>query len=454
MRTSLARLVTVRRQYGALPLLSRRYPAAYLFDSLLILQPCLGRSMNSDSSTGGLTHDRRYSSSSNERNRGYSQLQEEPSTPGSKLGAAINEKAKRYEPAAELAYRLHHTFGLDHYPYYLNRWATDEIDNLEASLEQQLALVRAQKQENLTRARLMAAVLADAGCTELGDLRLDEVLAPALLRTLNFVQSSGGRVQSSSACALKAADAATKLDSGELKVASGSGTLVASLDEIDNDGQLFGLEVLAPSFCELLVARASCIGDSLSEIAAAIETSSSTSPGGSSIEDGFDDASVAARLLQNPLSIGAIGCDWLNTLLLATVLQPVTRAAYPSETMGGALLDYRHSFLAGYAPTGAGSMATSSALPSRPPPSLATKSALIRHTDNSEVTLNVGLGLEGFGGGEVVFGRVLGEESARATAKKGSARSDDVDDSAIAVVKPSVGRGLVHLGRHSHEVRN
>jgi len=417
--------------------------------------------MNSGSSEGSLSHNRHYSSSSNEGSKGSSQLRGKP---GPKLEDAINEKTKRHEPAAELAYRLHHTFGLDHYPYYLNRWATAEIDELEASLEQQLAQVRAQKQENLARARLMTSVLADLDCSELGDLRLDEVLAPALLRVVKFAKSSGGRVQSSSACALKAADVAAALATGELNVASGSGTLVALLDEIDSDGQLFGLDVLAPPFCDQLVARASRIGDTLSEIAAAKVAFSATSPNDSSSGIEFDDASVAARLLQNPLSIGALGCDWLNTLLMAIVLQPVTRAAYPNETVGGTPLDYRHSFLAGYSHPGAAmsrdransatALSSSSPLSSpSPPPSLATKSALIRHTDNSEVTLNVGLGIEGFGGGEVVFGHVRGEESAKITVKNSPARSDYLKDTDV-VVKPSVGRGLIHLGRHSHEVRD
>jgi hypothetical protein len=159
--------------------------------------------------------------------------------------------------------------------------------------------------------------------------------------------------------------------------------------------------------------------------------------------------------------VDALGLGWLNDLLLAVVLQPVAALAYPRETQGGAPLDYRHAFLVGYGPAGHGpahaSAAASPPAERRPPPSLATRSALVRHTDNSEVTLNVGLGRDGFGGGEVVFGRVRGETAAAATTTTNGLSTDGaggVEDDAVAVVKPVVGRGLVHLGRQLHEVRH
>lgn len=59
---------------------------------------------------------------------------------------AINEKAVvGARKATALAPLLHASFGLDHYPNYLQRWDIAAIEGLEDQLESQLATVRAQK---------------------------------------------------------------------------------------------------------------------------------------------------------------------------------------------------------------------------------------------------------------------------------------------------------------------
>lgn len=67
---------------------------------------------------------------------------------------------------------------------------------------------------------------------------------------------------------------------------------------------------------------------------------------------------------------------------------------------------------------------------------LLVRDALVFHTDDSEVTLNLSLGRE-FEGGELVLrglrnGRGEGKEEAR--------------------IKPRPGRAVLHLGQHLHEV--
>ena len=59
---------------------------------------------------------------------------------------AINEKAVvGARKATALAPLLHASFGLDHYPNYLQRWDITAIEGLEDQLKSQLATVRAQK---------------------------------------------------------------------------------------------------------------------------------------------------------------------------------------------------------------------------------------------------------------------------------------------------------------------
>lgn len=94
-----------------------------------------------------------------------------------------------------------------------------------------------------------------------------------------------------------------------------------------------------------------------------------------------------------------------------------------------------------------------------------------RHTDDSEVTLNVCLGRD-FKGGLVVFGPLRGaeEEQISASASSSSSSNSSSDNSttktssnttlnleaaavaAVAVVEPRVGRAILHRGRQLHEV--
>jgi hypothetical protein len=58
----------------------------------------------------------------------------------------------------------------------------------------------------------------------------------------------------------------------------------------------------------------------------------------------------------------------------------------------------------------------------------------IRHTDDSELTLNICLG-KAFEGGNVVFGAI---------------RDEQVSDETVVIPEP--GRGILHVGRQFHEV--
>jgi hypothetical protein len=89
---------------------------------------------------------------------------------------------------------------------------------------------------------------------------------------------------------------------------------------------------------------------------------------------------------------------------------------------------FTYAYILGYGSKGAVSSADASSLLSR--------TALVPHTDDSEVTLNVSLGREFQGG-------VLRLKGLRSGAGEGQVQADIV---------PSAGRAVLHLGQHLHEV--
>ena len=76
----------------------------------------------------------------------WSDVDEDGETKNIGHAGAINEKSVvGARKATALAPVLHASFGLDHYPNYLQRWDIKAIEDLEDKLESQLATVRAQK---------------------------------------------------------------------------------------------------------------------------------------------------------------------------------------------------------------------------------------------------------------------------------------------------------------------
>ena len=97
-------------------------------------------------------------------------------------------------------------------------------------------------------------------------------------------------------------------------------------------------------------------------------------------------------------------------------------AAWPHETLvdadgARAPLDWRHAYVLKYTPDG--------------------RDSLVPHTDDSEVTVNIGLvGRPSFTGGDLLLGGVRGQKE----------HSNDV------TIAPDLGVALFHLGRRLHAV--
>jgi hypothetical protein len=144
--------------------------------------------------------------------------------------------------------------------------------------------------------------------------------------------------------------------------------------------------------------------------------------------------------------LASAGLDVVQDTLLK-VCAPLAAALFPSvaaDQLGASSLNYRqvpsppapcfsafcarYAYIVGYSSKGAISAAGSSSLLSRV--------SLVPHTDDSEVTLNVGLGRQFEGG-------ALRLRGLRCAAGEGRVQSD---------IMPRAGCAVLHLGQHLHEV--
>jgi hypothetical protein len=125
---------------------------------------------------------------------------------------------------------------------------------------------------------------------------------------------------------------------------------------------------------------------------------------------------------ERPMILDLMKLDWLNDLLLNRVMNPIGRLLFQDQTSNGDL-DWRHGYVVSYA---APDHATDLKEISR--------SKLVQHTDDSEITLNVCLG-RNFEGGDVVMYGLRGGRSCAPTK-----------------YHPRPGWALMHVGRQFHEV--
>ena len=126
---------------------------------------------------------------------------------------------------------------------------------------------------------------------------------------------------------------------------------------------------------------------------------------------------------RRPVELDSAGFSWINDLLFHLVLRPLSRQLF-SSTEHFDDLDWRHGYIAGYSAEPAEAKGTQ-------------RHKLVPHTDDSEITLNVGMG-DNFEGGELSFWNLRG------STKEGIHVGD---------FHPRIGCALIHSGRHLHEVQ-
>lgn len=144
--------------------------------------------------------------------------------------------------------------------------------------------------------------------------------------------------------------------------------------------EVYGLPILNSEFCETLL-------EHVSSIMPSVESN------------------------QVVVNLDWLELKWLNDLLFQVLVRPIARHLYP-----GMDVDWRHGYLARYRPH--------------------QRSRLVKHTDDAELTLNIGIN-DSYEGGAVRFGEFRGE------APVGEGENDYQHD---------LGKGILHSGRHFHAV--
>lgn len=335
-------------------------------------------------------------------------------------GGAINEKERTYAKAGEsdmdvddhpaiernhgtfdpssLPHALHALAGLDRYPNYLSRWSHEDIDQLEESLERQLQEVRRQKQ-SIQDQRDGINVLLRRVMKEDAEGTLTKILTPPTswdeIRDVLDPRASdtifGSKQFKKSPPTIDhvlAEKVRVQLDGAQLE------------DWVDQEMyDVYSFPLLSEMFCvrvRTLVQKVVSLGE----------------------QKEFAHLNLGRR----PVDLDTIGLGWVNTLLFHLVIRPISQQLF-SDTEEFEDLDWRQGYIAGY-----------SVNPSAP--AATPRQRLVSHTDDSEVTLNIGLG-EDFEGGALQF-RGL--------------RGTDQEGELVGEFKPQLGTALLHAGRHLHEV--
>ena len=191
--------------------------------------------------------------------------------------------------------------------------------------------------------------------------------------------------------------------SGSVRVELDVGSLTALMDEELPD--VFSFPLLSKEFCHEVTSYVKALAQQQSR------SSSSSS-----------DHQLGRRAA---IHLDTVGLQWVNDLLFYLVLRPISAHLFASTETGGADLDWRNGYVAGYSAQPALETAT-------------PRERLVSHTDDSEVTLNVCIGDEdGFEGGLLEF------RGLRGTAEQGEL---------LGTYQPEIGRAVIHAGRHFHDV--
>ena len=323
-----------------------------------------------------------------------------------------------FDPAS-LSHAMHALLGLDRYPTYLSRWSEGDADRLEASLERQLDLVRRQRASIAERrggiallvrkaveeaeaegggqgrggSGLRALQRAPESWNDVRDTVLDRGAAEAIFRSKMF----RGALEGGTAAVEQMPPSVQEVLGGGVPVELDPAHLEPWLDQELFD--VYSFPLLRPDFCARvrdLVRRVSVLGEA--------------------------EEHRHLNLGRRPVDLDSLGLGWLNDLMLHLIARPLSRHLF-AETERFDDLDWRQGYVAGYS-------RDPSAVRSTP------RQRLVSHTDDSEVTLNVG------------FGNVFEGGALRFRGLRGTGEEGDL----VGEVQPRLGTALLHAGRHLHEV--
>jgi hypothetical protein len=346
----------------------------------------------------------------NEKERSFGK---QPKTNNLSNGSDTSGKTN-FDPQKVSSHLIHALEGLQRYPNYLSRWNYDleDADRLEASLEEQLAKVRLQKRQVIERnaaiGRIVEKVRQGAKEANTHDDTFDIFQGPSsweevrkyVLHPRASEAIFGSRqFQQRTSSSNSTFPTVQEILDGKLKVELDLHNLADWVDEECFD--IYSFPLLSKTFC-VRVKNA---------LKAIIDESKRT------------DNDMIHSFGRRPVDLDSIGISWLNNLLFHLVIRPLGRQLF-GKTEGFEDLDWRQGYIAGY-----------SHKPSEKKD--VQRQGLVPHTDDSEVTLNIGLGDEDFLGGDLAFWNLRGTRD---------------EGNFVGTFHPQIGHALLHSGRHLHEV--
>ncbi len=325
-----------------------------------------------------------------------------------------------FNARSETAHLLHALVGLERYPNYLSRWSYNliqDVENLESALEEQLEKVRNQKERLLARTSNVRKTVNEAREAELqhdqdADINENEddwniFTTPKDWEEVKNILDSRCANAIFQSKMFRSKDKRPSLDDVL------SGKIVVELDEAQCEEWLdqemydvYSFPLLLPSFCMKIKRVMKRLIQYQSQKAKTKQTNS----------DGGKISNIDS-LGKRPLDLDLIGASWINSLLFHLVIRPLSKHLFRhTETMED--LDWRHGYIVGYSdsPSEAGG---------------AQRQRLIPHTDDSEVTLNVGMG-DDFEGGDLAFWGL---------------RNSKDEGNFVGQFHPIIGTAVLHAGR-------
>eukprot|EP01083_Nonionella_stella_P063463 164900_1 len=362
---------------------------------------------------------------------------------------SINTKTN-FNPQKNTSHLLHALVGLDRYPNYISRWnynLVEDVERLEEALEEQLKKVRHQKERLLDRNTSIRNLVKEAqqddeNFKDDGDINIgtdnhnninwnilkppkdwkqikENVLDPkcvnAIFGSKMFRRKDKDRLPS-----------LLDVMEGEIQVELDGAQCEQWLEQEMYD--VYSFPLLKPSFCmELKKVMKRLIHHQQEQMKHNGYDNDGNDNDGND-NDGNDNGNGKQAnehtLGVRPIDLDVIGASWINDLLFHLIIRPLSKHLFEkTECIDD--LDWRHGYIVGYSNKPSGKKG-------------AQRHRLVPHTDDSEVTLNVGMG-DNFEGGDLAFWGL---------------RNSEDQGNFVGDFHPVIGTALLHAGRHLHEVKN
>lgn len=357
----------------------------------------------------------------NEKERNYGKQRQglHKETDDSSQNVEMSES--NFDPQSKLPHLLHALVGLERYPNYISRWNYNlekDVERLERALEEQLNKVRQQKQSLMHRNFCLRKLIEEA--REASKIDNDDdndnidwsILNPP--KEWQYIQDKvldprcARAIFQSKFFLRKNKPSLSEVLEGKIAVELDGAQCEEWLDQEMFD--VYSFPLLLPSFCEKV--------KKLMKKLIHLQEEKRKS------EQANDDNTLGASIGFRPIDVDMIGISWLNDLLFHLIVRPLSWHLFQTtESMED--LDWRQGYIVGYSHSPSGKDG-------------AQRQRLVPHTDDSEVTLNIGMG-DHFEGGDLNFWGL---------------RNSKNEGSFVGEFHPVIGTALIHAGRHLHEVQS